>query len=350
MSVISTKSAIGSFFDKEVAEHVRELEEIKERAEDSFYSSRIQRRVDGSINDMEKKCEALEESLAGENPEELKEAKKEFRDRIKPYFDQSFFMKRGKEKPKGYPGDYVTLEGIYNSEGSINSAPSSTGIGLYLDSHFLNSRLARAIINRKNVVRSFIEEELNARGGELSVLNIASGSAREWAELLGNGKGLENVDLTCLDLDKDALDACKYTVGRKGSAGPEINLLQENVVKLALKYDRNPEEVEDKLGKHDLIYSVGLYDYVNDKFLEKILNMQSGLVKEEGKMLLAFKDRSNYNPTKYDWCEDWQFVPRTGEDSRGVIEQIGVKGENSRTFYEPSGTIVFFEFLNNDYE
>ena len=78
-----------------------------------------------------------------------------FRKSIEPWFSQSFLMSRGLNKPNGHPGDYETLEAIYDNK------PISSGIGEYLDRYFLNAPLAVAVRNRKDRMRDILFDFTN---------------------------------------------------------------------------------------------------------------------------------------------------------------------------------------------
>ena len=72
-----------------------------------------------------------------------------------------------------------------------------------------------------------------------------------------------------IDID---LQALAYVADRRDNAGLQnrINLINANLVYLAL--GRQKLELNDQ----DLIYSIGLIDYFNDKFVVKLLNWIHG--------------------------------------------------------------------------
>ena len=61
-------------------------------------------------------------------------------------------MKRAFEKPRGYSGDYLVLEAIYNKH------PLSKGLGEYYDRDFLNNPYAVALRSRKDRLRKMLHE------------------------------------------------------------------------------------------------------------------------------------------------------------------------------------------------
>jgi len=100
-------------------------------------------------------------------------------------------------------------------------------------------------------------------------------------------------------------------------------------------------------GLQDLIYSVGLYDYLPDKVLKKLLTAQMNLLKEGGKMILAFKDCDAYDKTVYDWICDWQFVQRTETQVFDLLTDIGIRNQDVTTSRDKSGIILFCEITKS---
>ena len=78
-----------------------------------------------------------------------------------PLTERSYF------KPRGYPGDYATLVGIYDN------VPKTRGFGGYFDLYFLNTVLARGVRERMLGARQFLHEgdvafrDLFEDGGEV---------------------------------------------------------------------------------------------------------------------------------------------------------------------------------------
>jgi extracellular factor (EF) 3-hydroxypalmitic acid methyl ester biosynthesis protein len=115
------------------------------------------------------------------NGTDLEALRSLFRDNIHPCFSKSWFMNRALTKPRGYPGDYVILEGIYDQQPKTDD-----GIGRVLDEYFLRTELARAVTGRKNKCREKLEELiLRETETELKILDIACGPCPELVEISG---------------------------------------------------------------------------------------------------------------------------------------------------------------------
>lgn len=266
-------------------------------------------------------CAEAEEN-AGDRLAELQQY---FRARIEPYFSQSWFMHRGLIKPRGYPGDYVILEGIYDMQ------PKSYGFGKALDLYFLNTVLARAVRGRKDKCREILEAYVpEDSDGSFRVLDIASGPCRELHK-----NGIQSFSFVGLDNDQESLDYAGRAVLNAGFKEQNITFVKHNVLRLT-----SGKKNVETFGNFDLIYSVGLYDYLPDKVLLRVLQGSSAMLKEKGKYIVAFKDIERYDKNEYQWHVDWHFFPRTEEECRKIVLDSGMK--ITKTERDKSGVIIFY--------
>ena len=317
------------YFGNDLKQYVDTLNEVDNFHKDNEnYQDLLQCKVTDSFYGIAKKWEKLESQIE-EDETLLNQVKDLTQLMIRPWIQKSYLLHRATIKPRGYPGDYEVIEGVYNNK------CVSSGVGFYLDRFFLNTQLAEAVRNRKDFLVEFLKNEIKTRD-EIRVFNLACGSCREWHELLPHIDG-NSVQLTCIDHDQEALDYSK-----KRFNGNEkklvINFVQENALKIAVG-----KNLTEKYGKQDIVYSVGLYDYLSDKPLKRLLKNLYSLLNPKGKMILAHKDKTKYGKTLYDWGSDWRFVPRNEDEVYKVLHDIGIERSLIKTEWEPSGTIIFFE-------
>jgi len=234
-------------------------------------------------------------------------------------------MKRALEKPRGYPGDYQMLEYIYNGE-SI-----SKNIGHYFDRGFLDSDLVRSVVNRKNMTKEYIKSMVKAEHG-LRILNLASGSCREIREMLDEGLKT-GFSLTCLDQDEEAIafsqNALKNAIN--------VSFLKDDI--LSITKDEKKALLNDK----DLIYSIGLIDYLPDRILKKIIKSIYDNLKPGAILLLSHKDHGVYTPMQEDWLSDWKFVPRDEKKMVSLLNDIGIGNERIEILRENLNNIFLLQ-------
>ena len=273
--------------------------------------------------------EACKEISLGLSAEELKPAQARFREEIAPWFDQSWFMHRAKQKPRGYPGDYETLMGIYEEK------PRSKGFGGYLDRYFLQSDLARAVRGRLDDIRRFLIRETLHRADRVSILDIASGPGREYA--VGFRSSSAGISLKCIDTDEQALEYLRTNIDPTLNGLLDLSCFRYN----ALKMSSARANVET-FGECDIIYSVGLCDYIPDRYLIRILEGWRESVAPGGTIYVAFKDSKTYVAAEYQWHVDWFFYERTEADCRDLFFKAGYDVDHMEMFRDQTGIIMNF--------
>jgi extracellular factor (EF) 3-hydroxypalmitic acid methyl ester biosynthesis protein len=264
---------------------------------------------------------------------DLKKLQTIFQNKIEPFFSQSWYMNRALTKPRGYPGDFEILEGIYDQ-----TIFTPVGIGRLLDYYFLHTDLARAVMGRKNYCISILEKYLRTFPNP-AILDIACGPCRELREI-DPELMKKPFSFHGMDNDQDALAYAKEKAVEAGIPDENLRFTKQNVLRLI-----NPENNIRLFGRYDLIYSVGLYDYLPDDILIRILNGTLAMLKENGEYVVAFKDCNCYDKTEYQWHVDWHFFQRTEEECCQLINKINPK--IARLERDESGVILFFTLKSN---
>lgn len=272
-------------------------------------------------------CSGFEDAM-GNHKELLKRKQTELREKTDHYFSRSYFMNRARTWPQGYPGDYKLLDGVYRN------APLSGGIGHLLDLHFLSAGLAVAVRGRLEKIKEILGEELRARK-DLRVLNIACGSSREILELANEIKG-SRARITCVDYDPDALD---FAMNRLAYAEmlPQINMRRYNAVRM-INHEKNLKE----FGPHDVIYSMGLFNYIPDNLVVSLVRSLHDLLNPGGKLVIAFEDVDRYRTQEYHWFVDWDsLLKRNERDNRALFAKAGIPEAALSVVRDRSGVIMF---------
>ncbi len=100
------------------------------------------------------------------------------------------------------------------------------------------------------------------------------------------------------------------------------------------------DAVIEKFGRNDIIYSVGLADYLPDKLLIPILRAWKESLHPEGVMFLAFKDAVRYDKVEYQWLMDWHFFQRTEADCLSLLEQAEFDLDQVEISRDETGVIL----------
>ena len=243
-------------------------------------------------------------------------------------------VKRGYEKPRGYPGDYLMLEAVYDNRST------SEDIGYCCDMYFLNNKYAVAVRNRKDMMKDMLLEHIRENTSpEIDILNIACGPCREITEAFSKKINCDKkINFNLVDFDEEALHFSKKSLSFVETDNIVFRYLKHNVLRYTSK---DKEEYASLLGKQDFIYSIGLADYMPDKMFKKIISFCFKLLKPKGSFSFAHKDIKMYNPVDIDWWCDWTFYSRDEKEVLGLVSECEIENFDLKVEREPSNVIFF---------
>jgi SAM-dependent methyltransferase len=273
-------------------------------------------------------CDLFEQEV--KDPLAVKQAQVYFREKTHPILSKSYLINRTRTWPQGHQGDFMTLELAYKN------IPMSAGIGSYLDKYMLSTTLGVGVRERIAKMRGLLKEELTSRKNP-RVLDVACGSCREVFELASEIKTAE-AKFTCIDLDSAALDFALDRFAYAGLSEEHAAVIQYNALRM---FDE--ETARSEFGMHDVIYSIGFFDYLPDDFLTKLLSSLYLLLNPGGKLIASFKDADRYRPQLFRWLVDWDgFLQRTEKDFERVLRDANIPSSALEMARVDSGSIVFY--------
>lgn len=326
------ESKINGFFLSGVFQHVSELTQLSEEIaarHTAAYSDEGYKRFSASVDHILNEGKALEESI--DQKIVVNKLKDAFREIVAHWIYQGEIVKRAFEQPRGYPGDYFTLEKIYDNQ------PYSKAIGFYSDRYFLDNEYAVAVRGRKTKIQEILDDAIiHSYHDQVNILDIACGPSREVRELLSKNKyGDKKIYLNLLDHDEEALSFSDKNLPRLENIS--YRFIKENVLELS-----KSEKLKNELRDQDIIYSIGLADYLPDRVLKKMVEFCSSILREGGRFILTHKDIDKCDPAAPDWFCKWKFHPRTEKDVVALVESSvlpGVKVADVQR--EESGRVIF---------
>ncbi len=253
-----------------------------------------------------------------------------FRGEVLPYLLLAKTTERFYSKPRGYAGDFFTIESIYQSR------PDGLGrLGPLLDRCFLNLPSSRAIRNRRGLLAREINQVIAQKEGSAAcITSLACGPAAEIFDVFDQIDDPSRLMATLIDMDSQALAFVSDKRDKK-KLKRQMKLINANLVYLAI--GREHMDVKDQ----DLVYSVGLIDYFNDKFVITLLDYIYRLLRSGGKVILGnFHPR---NPAKalMDYVLDWRLVHRTEEDMNRLFTSSAFQRPCTDIQFENEGINLF---------
>ncbi|MFV8053256.1 class I SAM-dependent methyltransferase [Mycobacterium sp. 48b] len=224
-----------------------------------------------------------------------------------PYLGLSTLIDRSYTKPRGYAGDYLTLQMVYDDQ-----PDGVRRLGPYIDRWFLGIPASCAVKNRRQLLRDIIIDTANAcRGRAVAITSLACGPAREIFDIFGESDH-PDIIATCLDIDDQAL-AYAQSIADSVGVTRQVAFVQANVVKLAL--GRHTLE----LGDQDLVYSIGLIDYLADHLVIKLLDWIYHRLRPGGTAIVGNFDIDNPDRAFMDHLLDWKLIHRSPRDLVGLF-------------------------------
>jgi extracellular factor (EF) 3-hydroxypalmitic acid methyl ester biosynthesis protein len=322
-------SALESFFHHDVAEGCRTLAALESQVPSDAQPSddALLEEVTHVISRMLDACERIQAEI-GEDDKLLTETKARFREAIWPWFQKSWFMHRATTKPRGYPGDFETLTAIYDGQ------VKSTGFGGYLDRYFLDRKLAQAVWGRLQSAKQFLCELTEQRPG-LSILNVACGPGREYDDEFF--RRCPAAEIIAVDTDGDALATTQARFKDIDNEAITVKCVKHSALKMT-SVKKNLELFQ----RPDMIYSVGLCDYIPDAYLVKILRGWRESIADGGIVYVAFKDVREYRPAVYQWLVDWNFYERTEQECLDLMLQAGYASDDLKVTRDETNVILNF--------
>ncbi|HUI65577.1 MAG TPA: class I SAM-dependent methyltransferase family protein, partial [Bacteroidota bacterium] len=249
-----------------------------------------------------------------------------------PYILTTETADRFYSKPRGYAGDYLAIHKIYDN------VPGGTGrLGPLVDRMFLETPPSLAVRNRRTLLAKEIVSTVNAKKeGPVNVMCMASGPATEVFDAFKMLDDKSRLRATLMDIDLQSL-AFVDEIRTKQKLTSNINLVNENLI--ALYLGRSKTKVEPQ----DLIYSIGLIDYLNDKLVGKLLQYVYENLAPQGRVILGnFHPR---NPAKefMDYVLEWNLIHRTEEDMNRLFAASPFRRPCTRIQFESEGVNLFAE-------
>ena len=267
-------------------------------------------------------------------------------------------------KPNGYAGDAEMMSYIYR-----NHFEGETPFGKFLHKHAVETKACQSVRNRK----AYLVDQLRSleKG---KVLSLAAGPAQEIRDILKN-HGENSYKFLALDHDLETLQRFKYPkrptqftyalanafqiiAGKHYAARPR-QLFERycyprkdfhGLSKLfcSLKY----ELIDLKKQRFDLVYSSGLYDYIetfqldDSKGTAALTKNLFDLVKSGGSLIVGNFNHNNPKDLRFvmEYIYDWQLIYRHKYEMLEFARAIDPQEIKSiNIFEEPLGINYFLK-------
>jgi extracellular factor (EF) 3-hydroxypalmitic acid methyl ester biosynthesis protein len=241
---------------------------------------------------------------------------------------KSPFFSRFQEWPRGYPGDFETIE--YLCDG-INLAPDRT-VEYCIEKYALSCSAAQQHIHKVKYQAAQILETVLRDSQKKRVLSLACGGCRDIFLIQKHLEHFPMVEFVLNDMDSEALE---FSRSRLKNLESQLNFLHGNIVKVV-------KRLEGSEG-FDLVIAGGLFDYLKDKTIIFLMTSIYQMLNQGGKFIFTNLAKGNpYRP----WIEyvgDWLLIERCEEDFLNICHHIGIAREAINIKREETGLTLIIE-------
>jgi extracellular factor (EF) 3-hydroxypalmitic acid methyl ester biosynthesis protein len=223
--------------------------------------------------------------------------------------------------PRGYPGDFETIEYLCSAQ---NGAQAGT-LSYYIEQVALHSAVTQQHRNKVAWQASEILRVSLPGTNSKRVLSIACGGSRD----LRSVQSLlvdTNVEIYLNDMDTDAL--AKSTSSLQ-ALGNRVTALPGDVIRATRHFVR--------LAPFDLIVAGGLFDYLDDERLKWLIPKLHACLRTDGN--LCFTNLAKSNPARA-WMEylcNWKIIERSEDDVLHVLASSGLDDYRVTTERDTTG-------------
>ena len=250
---------------------------------------------------------------------EQREATKEFTELVlTPEMRAGAIWDRSYAKPLGYPGDFQIMNQVYDWE--------RVGASVYDRlMHRLGLDVAECIDTRMKVVRSKIAETVRSYGQDrpARILSLGSGPAREIETFLsGPNARVGHAEFTLVDQETQALG---YAYDRTYPHLLKLGGLSRlQCLNISFTDILRPNGGLQNVAPQDLIYSVGLLDYLSDRRARLLVQRLYDNLAPGGLLIIGnMNETALSNLWPMEFIADWTLQYRGDAEMRAWAAGLG---------------------------
>ncbi len=215
-------------------------------------------------------------------------------------------------KPRGYAGDFEIIERIYDRVVSDDPRLAPW------DQFFHVSPGADAVRNRPAYIADIL------RGDRFeSMLSLGCGGARD---LAATNEGTLLRSITLVDTDADAIERARTNL-----TNPQIDytFLNRNVFRLR------------DVGRFDIIWSAGLFDYLNEKRAIHLLNRVRDFMNDGARIVIGNFSKDHLSRPYMELVGEWRLIHRSEQEMADLMIAAGFDARTVTVESDETGVNLF---------
>lgn len=223
------------------------------------------------------------------------------------------FLHRIQQWPRGYQGDFETIEYLYRAE---NRAIPGT-LSYWCEQYALTCAAAQQHRNKLQRQAQLITRAVVAAPHGGRILSFASGSALDAVAVVPLLESSQT-EVWLNDLDGEALATARIHLS---ALGGRLHTLEANALKLIRR--------TSSLGRFDLVLAGGLFDYFSDRQIVFFLSQAFHRLLRPGGTLF-FTNIAQPNPYRVlmEYLADWYLIERSEARIRWLAAEAAIPAES----------------------
>lgn len=250
---------------------------------------------------------------------------------VRELIHQDPFASRCFQKPRGYAGDAVLIDYLYTRSCKTSESDDISPLGERIFYYTRDISAGHAVRRRRDLMAQIIDETC-ARVDQPQILSVACGHLRE-ASLSKAVKERRHGRFVALDQDELSLQLVDREVGSLGISS----------VCASIKALFRGEVAEQKF---DLIYTTGLYDYLDERIGTKLTQRMFEMLNPGGRVIIANFLPGTTCSAYMDAMLDWKLIYRSDAELMNLSSTIpAAEIASKRTFIEENENIAFLDIV-----
>lgn len=213
------------------------------------------------------------------------------------------------QKPLGYPGDYATMNYIYDYHDKLLGISS---FDMLINCYTVSIPISKSNLKRKEYFKHKIIECLQTKKTPY-IASVGCGPARELIELLEENKIDKPLNFSCVDFEEKALEFVREKID--GIDKSKREYLNINYFKIDVRDLLKNRQLQEKINQQDFIYISGLLDYLSSKLSKRIMVILFDILHDKGSLILVNAGLNNEAfRSYYELLGGWTFFHRSKEE------------------------------------
>ncbi len=264
-------------------------------------------------------CLKLERMSAGFTPEQVQLGHGFAQRALMPILMDCPMHRRAYEKPLGYAGDYRLMELIQEP-----GLEGDTFFGRFLHHVGRSYTLAETVRQRSYLATAAVRKALR-KDGPVRIASMACGPAVELRRAFQEHGRLQHpVDLVLIDQDEQALATAHREMQRVLTRRDDADLVTLHCLHFSIrqivlpKRGAEQELVDEVLHDFDLVYSMGLYDYILQPLAQRVTAALWKTLGPGGRLFIGNLKRVADSSWMMEYGTEWNLIYRNDPEMRDL--------------------------------